>query len=153
MPPPPTRQLIVTDLRKIKDGHTSGGDAYTLWQVRATSMDGIPIDSNLRTFDNIPLDVPVTVTVEKFSSTRGYGDSFTLELVEDGATATSAAPSAPPPINAPPPPPDLAQRLNELAERVASLEAELKAHLSEGGGTEPPTEVPPEAGPLQQPVW
>lgn len=119
---PRTRQIIVTDLKHIKAGFTSGGEPYTLWQVRATDLGGIPIDQNLRTFEELPKDQPITVSIDWFKSTRGYGDSFTLkQVVDGGASSTSAPPSPPPPVNRP----NVDQAIKDLQQRVAQLEEEI----------------------------
>jgi hypothetical protein len=139
---PGTRQLIVTDLKHIKSGHTRTGEPYTLWQVRATGLDGIPIEQNLRTFEELPRDIPVTVQVEFFKSDRGYGDSYTLKQVTEGAAATTAAPSAPPPVKTeqkvPPVVEDLVRRVTALEEDVQKLKGGQQTEVRRSGGPEQP---------------
>lgn len=137
MPPLPTRPLIVTDLKHIKSGTTAGGEAFTLWQVRATGLDGIPIDQNLRTFEELPTDVPITVLVDFFKSSRGYGDSYTLKLADAGTAGQTVAPPSPPPPVAPPQ--DMQAQLTELRDRLAAVEDEvrrLKAAPQQGRTTQ-----------------
>lgn len=164
MPPAPTRQIIVLDLKHIKSGTTSGGEPYTLRQVRATKLDGIPIDLNLRTFDDLPKDIPITVTVEKFSSQRGYGDSYTIKLAEEGQTHT--APASPPPdvqngtSTQLPAGGGVHAEVGALRSRVEKLEADMARFLSARTEVQtsaappppPPSPAPESPGP-EQPQW
>lgn len=77
----PSRRLIVRELRKIHTGQTSTGARYTIWQVVATTPDGRAIDQTLRTFEELPRNVVIEVTVEKHTSVE-YGVSYTLAQVE-----------------------------------------------------------------------
>lgn len=75
-------QVIVRELKEISTGTTQAGQAFTLYQVRATKPDGTEIPGNLRTFDSgLPIDQVINVNVERFTSEQ-YGVSFTLTMVK-----------------------------------------------------------------------
>lgn len=73
-------RLIVRELREIHRGKTTNQVEYIMYQVVATKPDGVPIDLNLRTFEELPRNEVIEVTVEKFQSDQ-YGESFTLKQV------------------------------------------------------------------------
>lgn len=71
------RQIIVTELKKLSEG-TRSGEAWTIYQVRATLADGRVIqDMKLRTFEDLPRAQVITVEVEPYESQK-YGKSYTL---------------------------------------------------------------------------
>lgn len=120
------RRLIVRDLKRIHSGRTSKGAEYIIWQVIATKPDGTPIDQNLRTFEELPKNEVIEVTVEPYNSEQ-YGTSYTLKQVGRRSTrdelkaltervarleqavynggARAASPQPTPPLAVPPPPP------------------------------------------------
>lgn len=74
------RQIIVKQAREITRGRNkTTGEEYVMYQVIATKPDGIPIEQNLRTFDELPLNEVLDVTVTPFTSEQ-WGTSYTLKL-------------------------------------------------------------------------
>lgn len=117
-----TTRLIVKELVHIKTGKTNKQVEYTIWQVRATKPDGTPIPQNLRTFEELPRNEVIEVTVDTFDSEQ-YGRSYTLKQVGRKSTR---------------------DEISELRKRIEVLE---KAVLGGGG---PPCAAPV-AAPVQQP--
>jgi hypothetical protein len=121
-------QIIARELRHIKTDTGKSGHQYTLWQVIATKPDGTEIEQNLRTFDELPLNEVIEVTVESFQASSG-ATSYTVKPKRAGLpdsvddlrlrvekleshvfgrtteTPTQAATVTPPPPPPAPPPP------------------------------------------------
>ncbi len=139
-----TRRLIVRELRRIHQGRTTKGAEYTIWQVVATSPDGREIEQTLRTFEELPKNQVIEVTVEKHASPE-YGVSFTLAQVGKASAD---------------------DRIKLLEERVARLEQFLYGSGDASAAppqpaqrslapppppTPAPPAVPPAAPPVQRP--
>lgn len=121
----PRRKLIVRELRQIHTGRTKKGAEYIIWQVIATSPEGVAINQNLRTFEELPKNEVIEVTIEVFNSEQ-YGVSYTLKQV--GRRHTK-------------------DEINELKTRVEALERAVYAQ----GASLPPAAAPP-APPPPPPV-
>ncbi len=116
-----TRRLIVREMRRITTGRTSKGAEYVICQVVATTPEGQPINHNLRTFEDLPRDQVIEVSIERHNSEQ-YGESFTLKQVGRRSSR---------------------DELKALAERVAKLEQAVYS------GTTVPTEGAAHAAPPQ----
>jgi hypothetical protein len=62
--PKPTRQLVVKKLTPVKSGVTRWQKPWTLSKVQAEA-NGQPIEHDLVTFADLPLDVEIEVEVER----------------------------------------------------------------------------------------
>lgn len=156
--------IIVRELKHIQDGQTSTGGKYTLWQVRATKPDGIPIEQNLRSFEELALDVPLKVSVERFESDQ-FGVSYTVKSIKpklservemledttkrleselDALKAKVANLTAPPPPPPPPPPPapPPADAFDPLVTAVDSTVATIRGDGTAGGTAVPDDDIP-----------
>jgi hypothetical protein len=74
-----TRRITVTDCTVITQGLGRNNREYTIYEIAARGEDGLEITENLRSFEELPLDVLIDVEVETFNSDR-HGKSFTLKL-------------------------------------------------------------------------
>lgn len=115
-------QIVVTEQRPIHSGTNNSGAPYTIYQVIANRQNGELIDLNLRSFEELPKNQLITVTVEKYDNPR-YGVSYTVSLKgkKSGLGAKVAK---------------LEADLKVLEQRVAALEQRG------GGSSSAPTSVP-----------
>lgn len=120
-------KIIVKELKHIHSGTTKAGSDYTIQQVIATKVDGTAIDLNLRTFDELPKDEPIEVTVEKFESPQ-YGISYTIKPAGKSG--------------------GMGKSIDELRGRVVKLEAQV-AELMRGQPA--PSVAPPPPAPATPP--
>lgn len=74
----PTRKLVVNKLVEKTRGQGKFGE-WILYKVEAENADGSPINEDLITFDELPLNEPITVEVEQKNDPK-YGISFTLRI-------------------------------------------------------------------------
>src|SRR4029077_10696228 len=74
-----TRRITVTDCTVITQGLGRNNREYTIYEIAARGEDGLEITENLRSFEELPLDVLIDVEVETFHSER-HGHSYTLKL-------------------------------------------------------------------------
>jgi len=65
--------IIVTDQTTIREGEKNGR-AWHLRRVYATREDGSPIENNLKTFDDLPMNQPIEVEFEEgeYKGTKEY---------------------------------------------------------------------------------
>jgi hypothetical protein len=54
-------------------------DTYVLYEVEAHNVDGVPFGTRLRTFDDLPTDTPITVTLENYTPKKGGDPSLTVK--------------------------------------------------------------------------
>lgn len=127
--------IIVKELRHIHSGTSKGGQPYQIQQVVATRQDGTMIDKNLRTFEALPKNEPIEVTVERFQSEE-YGVSFTVKPAgKSGGVGKS---------------------LDELRGRIVTLEEKVEKIQRVQANAPAPTAVPappppPPGGPMPPP--
>jgi hypothetical protein len=124
-------QIIPKQVREISRGNSrTTGEPWVMWQVIATKPDGTPIEKNgeplnLRTFDELPLNEVVNVTVTPFTSEQ-FGTSYTLKI--KGQTKQQ-------------------KEMAELRERVRRIEERLGLSSEVAGAPKPPpppsTATPP----------
>jgi hypothetical protein len=127
--------LIVKETKAIHQGTTRTGDAYTMYQIVATKPDGTVIDQNLRSFEDLPRDEVLTVTVTPFHSDT-YGTSYTLK--RKGQSKASKA-------------------VDDLRARVERIERHLNLTTNPSPQSPPPPpqqqqQAPPPPPPGQPPV-
>lgn len=131
-----TRFIIVKETREISRGRSQNGREYVMWQIIATKPDGVPIDANLRSFEDLPRGELLEVAVTPFVSEQ-WGTSYTVARKDKSelhrkveelqarierlesilnvtdpvsvANQTSAPPPPPSTPETPPPPPTVAQ--------------------------------------------
>jgi hypothetical protein len=115
-----TRHIIVKETREIHSGRNKLGEAFTLNQVIATKVDGTPIEENLRTFDDLPLNEVVVVEVTPFVLEGSGITSYTLKKKAPSKTDKA---------------------MDDLKARVQRIEK----HLGLAGNSSPliPPDVPP----------
>lgn len=102
------RKLIVREQKEIHKGTRSGRD-YVIYQVIATTEGGVPIDQNLRSFQQLPKNQIIEVDIEKFDSPQ-WGVSYTLSTKKSGGEAVGKRIDG------------LERQLAELTKRVGALE-------------------------------
>lgn len=78
------RTLIVTECRPIHSGRTRTGADYTIYDVTAVREDWTPLpdQTKLRSFEELPLNTPIRVKVEKRELQSGV--SYTLTPITRG---------------------------------------------------------------------
>lgn len=72
----PTR-MTVTACNVAVTAKNARGDTYTIYELTAFKEDGSEINEKLRSFENLPLDELIEVTVTPYNSEK-YGRSFTI---------------------------------------------------------------------------
>lgn len=130
MPKPSERRIIVKQCRLVTSGTGRNQKPYSIFELEATREDHTPIpeDMKLRAFEELPVGVPLDVTVERYDSEK-YGPSYTVKLKGGGQGSPQSQISA------------LAQRLADAEEKIARL-AERVYASSTGPPTATPTEAP-----------
>jgi hypothetical protein len=105
-----TRRISVISTTVVKTGVSTSGSPWTLYEVIATDEHGAPIEEKLKSFEK--LEGTVEVEVERQEHPK-YGVSFTLKPVAAGAA------------EAPSPGARLGPKVDELRDRIATLERRL----------------------------
>lgn len=116
-----TRTIIAREVKEISKGRTKTGREYTMWQIVATLESGQPIAQNLRSFEELPTNVPIEVKVTPFISEQ-FGTSYTLELTGDSKKEHG-----------------LRATVERLEARIATLEATVERLVT---SSPPPTTLP-----------
>lgn len=139
MPKGGTRKIIVKDLKVIHKGRNRQGSEYTIRQVVATTEQGIPIEQNLRTFEeNLPKNQPIEVEIEVYNSEQ-YGTSYTVKRAGAGRKGLGKKVDA------------LEGEVNQLKVRLAKLEERIKAAApaaAQAPQAAPPAQPPPQPPPV-----
>jgi hypothetical protein len=76
-----TRKINVIETSVIKSGSSDSGKAWTLYDVTATSVEGVPIEEKLKSFEK--LDGEVEVEIERQEHEK-YGVSYMLTKAGGG---------------------------------------------------------------------
>jgi hypothetical protein len=106
-----TRLLRITSCKDVYHGSNDKGD-FIVYEIGAVDADGNPVEVDLRSFDNLPLDgEPREFEVTPYHGKNGV--SYTLRLPGQ-ARATGSSPGA-----------RLGPKVDELRERVDGLEHRL----------------------------
>lgn len=87
--------------------------SYTLYEVFAHNVDGSPIGSRLRTFDDLPTDTPIQVTLENYVPKGGGDPSLTVKYAQATRSRRPKGTSA---SNA-----DLEARVDKLERQVRAI--------------------------------
>lgn len=140
------RRIIVREQKEIHKGTGNNGRDYVIYQVIATNEGGVPIDLNLRSFQQLPKNQLIEVNVERFESDK-FGVSYTLSTQKQGGEAVGKRIG------------ELERAVAELTKRVGQLEAGRQAAAPAPGpppaapapgapiqGTQPPPQLPGEGG-------
>jgi hypothetical protein len=131
-----TRRIVVREQKEIHKGTRNGRD-YVIYQVIATTDTGVPIDQNLRSFQQLPKNQVIEVTVERFESAQ-WGVSYTLSTQKKGDAAVG-------------------KRIATLERTVEALSKRLEALENGASAAAPPPAAqpvasgPPAATSQQQP--
>lgn len=127
------RRIIITQSRQVASGTGRNNRPYTIFELEALREDRTPLPDGmkLRAFDDLPVNTPVDVTIEKYSSDK-YGDSYTVKLKGGSGVSPQAQ------INA------LSERLAEAEDRIRRLaERVYGAHdPADARRAEPPVPAP-----------
>lgn len=102
------RRIIVREQKEIHKGTRHGRD-YVIYQVIATTEGGVPIEENLRSFQQLPKNQLIEVEIEKFDSPQ-WGVSYTLSTKKSGGEAVGKRIG------------EMERQLAELTKRVVALE-------------------------------
>lgn len=103
---PGTRRIVVKELKEIHKGTDKRGRDYTIYQLIATTEGGAPITENLRSFQQLPKNQVIDVTIDRFEGGNG-AVSYTVSTKAKGGDAVG-------------------KRVKELEERLDRQGAELK---------------------------
>lgn len=123
-----TTTIIVREQRHFHTGRSQQGTEFNVYQLVATKADGAPIDKNLRTFDVLPQNVPVEVTVDRFVSEQTGAESFTVKPVGKHTGGLEA-------------------QVEELRGRLVKVEGALAALQSHQRASGPPPPPPRPSAP------
>lgn len=126
-------KIVVKEMIVTSSGMSKGDNPkpYTLYQVRATNPAGVPIEHNLRSFADLPLNEVLDVHCQLFTSER-YGPSYTVS--RKGGSGVSKK---------------LAESVDELRARVDKIEDWLRGRGEYAGIA---ADQPAAAAPPQQPA-
>lgn len=127
----PKRTIIVREIKPLSTTRSPHGTEGTLYEVFAVKADGEQITEKLRTFEDLPLDEEIEVTLKRYDHAK-YGVSYTLKRVREGKSGGGGLKDS---VDA------LRQEFNELRDRVSRLESRLP------GGAEEPAAAPAEEAP------
>lgn len=120
-----TRRIVVKEQKEIHKGTGNGGRDYVIYQVIATTEQGVPIEQNLRSFQQLPKNQLIEVSIEKFESAK-FGVSYTVSTQKSGGAAVG-------------------KRIEALERQVADLTKRLAALESGRSSAAPPPAARPEA--------
>jgi hypothetical protein len=73
-----TRKVTVVALRELRKGTSSGGRPWVLHQVQAVDSAGELIESNLVTFERLPLNELIEVEIKRRDDPK-FGVSYSLK--------------------------------------------------------------------------
>jgi hypothetical protein len=106
-----TRNLTVRSCAPRYEGTSASGKPWTLYEVAVVGEDGEPIDEQFKSFDFLPIGELVAYEVEREDHPT-YGTSYLLKLPK-GARR--------------PPKPNLQAEIEELRQRIARLESQVRS--------------------------
>jgi hypothetical protein len=135
-----TRKIVVREQKEIHRGTNRRGHDYVIYQLIATTEGGVAIDQNLRSFQKLPLNQLIEVTIERFESTN-FGVSYTVSTKAKGADAVGQRISG------------LERQVEELAKRLAAVESSVRQNgAAPQPGSQSPAATPPPQTPAPQPA-
>jgi hypothetical protein len=139
-----TRKIVVREQREIHKGTRNGRD-FIIYQVVATTEGGVPIEQNLRSFQQLPKNQLIDVDIEKYESPQSGAVSYTVSTKKQGSSVGKKVS-------------ELEARMDTMAREFAKLVKRVEQLEGRGGqnGAAPPSPVaatPPPAAPqpTQQP--
>lgn len=142
---PDQRRLNITGCRQVHSGIGNNGKPYEIYEVDATTEQGLVVNLPLRSFSNLPMGVN-TFNVAPYTNNRGE-TSYTLSLPQQRGGGVNPQVLA-----------AMQENIQSLQTRVTSLEQQLgllQAPRTTQGNQygEPPTPVPttPDVG--DDPAW
>jgi hypothetical protein len=111
----PVRNLTARSCTLYREGTSSAGKPWTLYEVAVVGEDGEPITEDFKSFENLPIGELVAYEVERKDDAK-YGTSYLLRLPK-GAPRPSK--------------PDLQSEIEQLRQRITRLESRLAALTSD----------------------
>lgn len=118
MADPNTRRIVVKEQKEIHKGTNRNGHDYVIYQLVATTEGGVPIEQNLRSFQQLPKNQLIEVTVEKYTSQQSGAVSYTVSTKKKGGDTVGKRIDA------------LERQVKDLTARLQAVEGRARAASS-----------------------